>query len=216
MSTGGQKIVEQLNAHGARRVFCVAGESYLPVLDALLDYPDIEIVTCRQEGGAAFMAEAYGAMTGQPGIVMVTRGPGACNASIGIHSAMQASTPLIMLVGLVATSDRDKEAFQEFDLKMTFGPLCKWAAVIEEPERAGEYIARAYHMAMSGRKGPVVLGLPENILSAAAGNAKPLMPLPRPKHSPAPSQIKDVTEILKGASKPLVIVGGFDGGVRRR
>ena len=208
MATGGQKLVEQIHAEGARRVFCVAGESYLPVLDALLDFPDVDIVTCRQEGGAAFMAEAYGAMTGEPGIVMVTRGPGACNASIGVHAAMQASTPLIMLVGLVATSDRDKEAFQEFDLKMTFGPLCKWAAVIEEPERAAEYIARAYHVAMSGRMGPVVLGLPENILNEEAGKAGALPSLPKSRVSPAAAQVKAVADALKEASKPLILAGG--------
>lgn len=209
MATGGQKLVAQLHKQGARRVFCVAGESYLPVLDALLEYPSIDVVTCRHESGAAFMAEAHGMLTGEPGLVMVTRGPGACNASIGVHAAMQASTPQILFVGLVATKDRDKESFQEFDLKAMFGPLCKWAAVIEEPERTAEYVARAYHVALSGRPGPVVLGLPANILKAKVkSESGAIWPLPTAKSAPDPEQVGAVAEALKGAQRPLVLVGG--------
>ena len=120
---GGKLLVRALADHGVKRAYCVAGESYLPVLDGFLDYPDIDVVTCRQEGGVTFMAEAYGQLTGEPGVALVTRGPGACNASIGLHSAMQASTPMVLLVGLHSMADRDKEAFQEFDLPQMFLPI---------------------------------------------------------------------------------------------
>ena len=163
---GGKLLVRALNEHGVKRVFCVAGESYLPVLDGFLDYPEIDVITCRQEGGVTFMAEAYGQLTGKVGIALVTRGPGACNASIGVHSALQASTPMVLLVGLHSMDDRDKEAFQEFDLPQMFGSIAKWAAVIDDATRIPEYIMRAFHVATSGRPGPVVLGLPEEVLNA--------------------------------------------------
>jgi acetolactate synthase-1/2/3 large subunit len=207
MKPAGHQIARALVAHGARRVFCVAGESYLPVLDGLLDYPEIEVVTCRQEGGVTFMAEAYGQMTGQPGIAMVTRGPGACNAAIGVHTAMQSSTPMILFVGLIATPDRDREAFQEFDLKQMFGSLSKWQAVIDSAERLSEYVARAWHIALSGRPGPVVLGLPEDVLFPAAPD-QDIRIIPTADIAPRPSDIQAVKDALSAASAPLIVLGG--------
>jgi acetolactate synthase I/II/III large subunit len=208
MGNGGQAVVKALQAQGVERVFCVAGESYLPVLDALVDAPDIGVVTCRHESGAAFMAEAYGLLhTGRPGVVMVTRGPGACNASIGIHAAKQSSSPVVMFVGLIGTGERDREAFQEFDLPQMFGSHTKWAAVIDRPERLSEYIARAFHVATSGRPGPVVLGLPEDVLNAAVENAE-AAPIVLSPPVPRPADVAAVLEVLQGAQRPLVIAGG--------
>src|SRR4051794_12070961 len=152
--TAGKVLVDQLVANGVRHVFCVPGESFLPVLDALRD-ADITVTTCRQEGGAAMMAEAVGKATGRPGICFVTRGPGATNASAGIHIARQDSTPLIMFVGQVERSVRDREAFQEVDYRAMFGGLAKWAAEIDDPARVPEYVSRAFYTATSGRPGPV-------------------------------------------------------------
>ena len=143
MPIGGHILVKALNELGAKRVFSVAGESFLPVLDGFLEYPEIDVVTCRQEAGVTFMAEAYGQLTNMPGIGFVTRGPGACNASIGVHTAMQSSSPMLLFVGLIHSADRDKEAFQEFDLKQMFGSLSKCQAVIDRPERIAEYVTRA-------------------------------------------------------------------------
>lgn len=200
-------MVETLVAHGAGRVFCVAGESYLPVLDAFLDFPQIEVVTCRHESGATFMAEAYGGLHGtKPGIAMVTRGPGACNASIGIHAAKQSSSPLVMFVGLVGIGDRDKEAFQEFDLPQMFGSHTKWAAVIDRADRIGEYVTRAMHVAVSGRPGPVVLGLPEDILSESVQSSASVIPSVRSATSA--QDINKIIEALRGAERPLIIAGG--------
>jgi acetolactate synthase-1/2/3 large subunit len=204
---GGKSLVHALAAHGTTRVFSVAGESYLPALDAMLDFPDIQLITCRQESGATFMAEAHGALSGQPGIAFVTRGPGACNASIGVHSAMQASTPMILFIGLIGTSERDKEAFQEFDVPQMFGSLSKWAAVIDQPDRIGEYVARAYHIATSGRPGPVVLGLPEEILTPNLDYRSPPI-IPSSEIAPASSYIQKVIDTLSGAARPLILVGG--------
>jgi len=162
--SGGQLVVAALRAHCVDMAFSVAGESYLEVLDALFDAPDIRLVTCRQEGGAAFMAEAYGKLTGKPGVLMVTRGPGACNASIGIHTAFQDSTPMVVLVGQVARHQIDREAFQEVDFRRMFGPLAKWVAQIDMAERVPELINQAFQVATSGRPGPVVLALPEDML----------------------------------------------------
>ncbi|MEQ8695773.1 MAG: thiamine pyrophosphate-binding protein, partial [Bauldia litoralis] len=152
--TGGQILVDQLRIHGADRVFCVPGESYLAALDAFHDTPDIQVVTCRQEGGAAMMAEAHGKLTGEPGICFVTRGPGATNASAGVHIAFQDSTPMILFIGQVGRSMLDREAFQEIDFRHMFGQMAKWIAQIEDPSRIPEYVSRAYHTATSGRPGP--------------------------------------------------------------
>ncbi len=207
MTLGGHLLVKALAEHGAQRAFCVAGESYLPVLDGFLNYPDIDVVTCRHESGATFMAEAYGQLSNTPGVALVTRGPGACNASIGVHTAWQSSTPMILLVGLIGTADKDKHAFQEFDLPQMFGSLSKWATVIDRADRIPEYIARAWHIATSGRPGPVVLGLPEEVVFGEVVDQEirriPVQPL-----KPAESDLAAVREKLSGASKPVVIVGG--------
>jgi len=171
--TGGRILVDVLRANGVDRIFCVPGESYLPVLDALYDVPAIQLVTARHEAGAANMAEADGKLTGRPGICLVTRGPGATHASIGVHTARQDSTPMILLVGQVPTGVRGREAFQEVDLARMFGGLAKWAAEVDDVARMAEYVSRAFAEALSGRPGPVVLGLPEDVLSATADAREP-------------------------------------------
>src|SRR5436305_999369 len=151
--SGGQLVVASLRAHGVEMAFSVAGESYLEVLDALYDAPEIRLVTCRQEGGAAFMAEAYGKLTGKPGVLLVTRGPGACNASIGVHTAHQDSTPMVVLVGQVARHQIDREAFQEVDFRKMYAPLAKWVTQIDMAERIPELMNQAFQVATSGRPG---------------------------------------------------------------
>src|SRR3954465_13568610 len=162
--TGGRILVDQLRIQGCDRIFTVPGESFLAALDALHDTPEIETIVCRQEGGVAYMAEADGKMTGRPGIAFVTRGPGATNASIGVHVAFQDSTPMILFIGDVGLGDRDREGFQEVDFAAMFRPLAKWAARIDDAARIPEYVARAYATTMSGRPGPVGLALPEDML----------------------------------------------------
>src|SRR4051794_7362907 len=171
MMSGGQLVVAALRAHGTRMAFSVAGESYLDVLDALFDVPEIRLVTCRQEGGAAFMAEAYGKLTGKPGVLLVTRGPGACNASIGVHTAHQDSTPMVVLVGQVARHQIDREAFQEVDFRKMYAPLAKWVTQIDRADRVPELLNQAFQVASSGRPGPVVVALPEDMLREHAAAA---------------------------------------------
>ena len=205
---GGHILAEALLANGVDTAFCVPGESYLPVLDGLYERRDrIALYVCRQEGGAAFMAEAYGKLTGRPGIALVTRGPGACNASIGVHSAAQDSSPMILLVGQVGSDCADREAFQEIDVRAVFGPIAKWAAQIDRADRIGEYIGRAFQTAQSGRPGPVVLGLPEDVLFGRAV-AKDIRPAVNVQASPSDRDIATLTRILGSAKRPLVIVGG--------
>jgi len=156
---GGKILSDQLVKLGVRRVFSVPGESFLAALDGLYD-SGIANIVCRQEGGAAMMAESYGKMTGQPGVCFVTRGPGATNASAGIHIAMQDSTPMVLFVGQIDNRHTDRETFQEVDYKAMFGPIAKWVAQIDDTDRLPEYIGRAFRVAMSGRPGPVVLALP--------------------------------------------------------
>ena len=206
--TGGEILVANLLAQGATHAFAVPGESYLAVLDALHDARDrLALVVCRQEGGAAYMAEAFGKLTGRPGIAFVTRGPGATNASIGVHAAAQDSTPMILFVGQVGGDMVDREAFQEIDYRRMFGSVAKWAAQIDRAERIPEYVARAYRTAMSGRPGPVVLALPEDMLSARAEcvDAPRVDPVAA---SPDPAQVAAVAERLVAAKRPLVLVGG--------
>ena len=205
--SGGQILVDALRRQGVDRVYCVPGESYLPVLDALVDVPDIAVVSARHEGAAANMAEADGKLTGRPGICMVTRGPGATHASIGVHTAFQDSTPMILFIGQVARDAKDREGFQEVDFRAMFAPLAKWAAEIDDPARIPEYIARAFRVALSGRAGPVVLSLPEDMLSD-------VIPAPRqPEAAVAAganvraSDLQAVGELLATASKPLLVVG---------
>jgi acetolactate synthase-1/2/3 large subunit len=206
--TGGQVLVDQLVIHGADMAFCVPGESYLEVLDALHDVRDrIRLVNARQEAGAANMAEAYGKLTGRPGICLVTRGPGACQAAVGVHTAMQDSTPMILLVGQIARETTDRESFQEIDYRQMFGPVAKWAAQIDQAERVPEYMARAFHVATSGRPGPVVLALPEDMLTDRV-DVRDAEPYEAIQPSPSPADIDRVIDALSKAERPLLMVGG--------
>ena len=208
----GHALVEALIAQGVHTVFGVPGESYLAVLDGFYQYREqIRFIACRQEGGAAFMAEAQGKLSGRPGICFVTRGPGATNASIGLHTAFQDSTPLILFVGQVASDQRDREAFQELDYRQVFGPgtlgLAKWVGEVQSAERLPEYIARAFHTALQGRPGPVVLVLPEDMLTQTI--SAPVLPRAEAALAwPAPGALRDLRAMLMAAQRPLVIAGG--------
>jgi acetolactate synthase I/II/III large subunit len=200
-------LVDCLIEQGCDRIFTVPGESFLPVLDALHGEARVDVVTCRQEGGAAFMACADGTMTERPGVCFVTRGPGATNASIGVHVAMQDSQPMILFVGDVASSMRDREGFQEMDFAGFFGPICKWAARIDDAARIPEYIARAYATAISGRPGPVVLALPEDMLGRAV-EAVPRFFVARPAQAPCPDAMQALMALIADAASPIAIIGG--------
>ncbi len=206
MRHGGQILVDQLARLGVERVFSVPGESFLAVLDGLHDSA-IANVVCRHEGGAAMMAEAHGKLTGRPGVAFVTRGPGATNASAGVHVARQDSTPMVLFIGQIDTGQRDREAFQEVDYRAMFGPLAKWVAEIDRPERIPEYVGRAFEVAMSGRPGPVVLALPEDVLSALAEAQDLAGPVPRADPGLA-GIAEQVMSRLSRAARPLVVVGG--------
>ena len=208
LRTGGQLLVDALKKHGADLAFCVPGESYLAVLDALYDAREaIKLIVCRQEGGAANMAEAYGKLTGKPGICMVTRGPGATNAAVGVHTAFQDSTPMILFVGQVGTDFVEREAFQEVDFRRMYGQMAKWVASIDRAERVPEYLSHAYHCAMAGRKGPVVLALPEDMLtqSVVAADTDPYREVVA---HPGAEDIASLRAMLARAQRPLVILGG--------
>ncbi len=208
LRTGGRILVDALKIHGVDRAFCVPGESYLAVLDALHDARDaIELITCRQEGGAANMAEAYGKLTGRPGICFVTRGPGATNASIGVHTAFQDSTPMILFIGQVARGQVEREAFQEVDFRRMFGPLCKWVAQIDDAARIPELVSQAFHRAVAGRPGPVVLALPEDMLTDSADVAD-AGPSPAVQASPGIADLARLRAMLAGAKRPFMLVGG--------
>jgi len=204
--SGGQILVDQLRIHGADLLFGVPGESYLPVLDALRD-SELRYVICRHEAGAANMADAYGKLTGRPGIAIVTRGPGATHASVGVHTAFQDSTPLVLLVGQVGRDMTGREAFQEIDYPAMFGGIAKWVAQIESAERVPEYLYRAFTTATSGRPGPVVLALPEDMLAeeVEADDAQRYTPL---QAHPGPDELARLRELLAGAKRPFAIVGG--------
>jgi acetolactate synthase-1/2/3 large subunit len=206
MRHGGKILTDQLAIQGVRRVFSVPGESFLAALDGLHD-SGIANVVCRHEGGAAMMAEATAKLTRQPGVAFVTRGPGATNASAGIHIARQDSTPLVLFVGQIERGHRDREAFQEVDYRAFFGPLAKWAAEIEDTARIPEYVSRAFHVATSGRPGPVVLALPEDMLSAFADVPDLPAPAPRPP-SVCTEQLDALLAPLCRAQRPLVVAGG--------
>ena len=207
--TGAQLLVDNLVLHGVRRAYSVPGESYLGVLDALYDVRDrIELIVNRQEGGACFMAEAHGKLTGEPGICFVTRGPGATNAAIGVHHAQQDSTPLILFIGQVGNDFVEREAFQEVDYRRMFGPLCKWVAQIDRADRVAEYVARAFQVATSGRPGPVVLALPEDMLSEAVECASHLKAYTSVQAAPSAPDVQSVSALLVGAKNPFVILGG--------
>ncbi|WP_209426996.1 thiamine pyrophosphate-binding protein [Pararhodobacter sp. SW119] len=206
--TAGKVLVDQLLIHGADTAFCVPGESYLEVLDALHDVSNrFKLYNARHEAGAANMAEAYGKLTGKPGICMVTRGPGACHASIGVHIAQQDSTPMILLIGQVARDMTDREAFQEVDYRAMFGGLAKWVAQIDVPERVPEYIARAFRVATSGRPGPVVLALPEDMLTTVVEVAD-ARPYTATRAEVSPASVDKLADLLAGAERPLLLLGG--------
>ena len=207
LQSGGQLVVGALRAHGVEMAFSVAGESYLEVLDALYDAPEIHLVTCRQEGGAAFMAEAYGKLTGQPGVLLVTRGPGACNASIGVHTAFQDSTPMIVLVGQVARHQIDREAFQEVDFRKMYAPLAKWVTQIDIAERVPELLNQAFQVASSGRPGPVVVALPEDMLRERAAAAV-VGPYRAVRAHPGAEDLAEMQALLARAARPIMLVGG--------
>ncbi|WP_036172999.1 thiamine pyrophosphate-binding protein [Massilia sp. 9096] len=204
--TGGQILVDALQVHGVDIAFGVPGESYLDVLDALHD-SNIRFVINRQEGGAAFMSEAYGKLTGKPGICFVTRGPGATNASIGVHTAFQDSTPMILFIGQVGGDFMDREAFQEIDYRRMYGQMAKWVAQIDRAERIPEYLARAFQVATSGRPGPVVLALPEDMLVSRAevADTRRYQPV---QASPSAAQVDTLRAMLAASKKPLLLLGG--------
>lgn len=206
--SGATLLVDTLLTHGADTVYCVPGESYLAVLDAMHDHRDrLRVVTCRQEGGAANMAEAHGKLTGRPGICMVTRGPGATNASIGVHTAFQDSTPMILFVGQVARGFLGREAFQELDYGRMFGGMAKWVAQIDSADRVQEIVTRAFQVACSGRPGPVVIALPEDMLIESA-QARPIRAFTPVSASPARADVAALVGLLEGAQRPVVLLGG--------
>lgn len=205
--TGGRILVDNLVAQGCDRIFHVPGESFLAVLDALHDVPAIDVVTCRQEGGVGFMACADGAMTQRPGVAFVTRGPGATNASIGVHVAMQDSQPMILFIGDVDRGMRDREGFQEVDFPAFFGPICKWATRIEDARRIPEYVARAWNVAQSGRPGPVVIALPEDMLCDVVEAVDRPLAVPS-LMAPDWIDLDLIFSHLRAAKRPIAIVGG--------
>ena len=205
---GGKILADALVGHGVELAFGVPGESFLPALDGIYDVRDkLKFVICRQEGGASYMADAYGKLTGKPGVLFVTRGPGAANGAVGVHTAFQDSTPLVMFIGQVGNEMAEREAFQEIDYRRMYGPMSKWVAQIDRTERIPEYVSHAFHTAMAGRPGPVVLALPEDMLFAEAAVAD----VPHYKTvraAPAPADMRDVGNLLAGAQRPFVILGG--------
>ena len=206
--SGAQVLIDQLRIHGADTIFGVPGESYLAAIDALYAQRNsLRYVICRQEGGAANMAEAYGKLTGKPGVCFVTRGPGATNASIGLHTGFQDSTPMLLLVGQVARDQAEREAFQEIDYRRMFGQMAKWVAQIEDARRIPELVSQAFHRAVNGRPGSVVLALPEDMLTdevevADAG------PYKVARGAPSVDDMASVRALLAAAERSMVILGG--------
>src|SRR5580704_7095016 len=206
LRTAAEVLVDQLIVNGVRHAFCVPGESYLAVLDAFHD-SDLNVTVCRQEGGAAMMAEAVGKATGHPGVCFVTRGPGATNASAGIHIARQDSSPMIMFVGQVARHMREREAFQELDYRAVFGSMTKWATEIDDPARVPEIVSRAFHVAANGRPGPVVVAIPEDMLieRVAVADAPPFALI---EMSPGAAVMEKFAQMLGAAQAPIMLLGG--------
>jgi len=205
---GGRILADALAAQGVKLAFGVPGESYLPVLDGLHDLQDrLRFVICRQEGGASYMAEAYGKLTGEPGVLFVTRGPGATNGAIGVHTGLQDSTPMVVFIGQVPNEFAEREAFQEIDYRRMYGQMAKWVGQIDRVERIPEYVSRAFHTAAAGRPGPVILALPEDALFSQAAVADvPKHHVVRP--APAPAQIDELKRLLEKAQTPFVVLGG--------
>ncbi|AHB49216.1 thiamine pyrophosphate protein [Hyphomicrobium nitrativorans NL23] len=207
MPHGGKILIDQLAAHGVTRVFEVPGESFLAALDGLYETSAIETIVCRHEGGAAMMAEATGKLTGRPGIVFATRGPGVVNAISGVYVAQQDATPMILFVGLPTTPLEDKAPFQEIDLEALFSGIAKWTGIIRQADRVAEYVQRAFTVAMSGRPGPVIIGLPEDVLSQET-SATVLAPAALKGGAPSARDMSDLGQRLAAAARPLIIVGG--------
>lgn len=206
---GGQLLVQSLVALGAKKAFGVPGESYLAVLDGMYETQGaFDFVNCRNEGGASFMAAAWGKLTGQPGIAMVTRGPGATNASIGVHTAMQDSSPMLLFVGQIGTDMREREAFQEVDYRAVFGTMVKWATEIDDVDRIPEILARAWKTALTGRPGPVVIALPEDMLSSTTDTAPLTGPAEYFEPAPAAEAVAKTRAMLSGAKRPLILYAG--------
>ena len=209
MKTGARLLVDALLTHGVRTAFGVPGESYLAVLDALYESQhDIRFVVCRQEGGAGYMAEAHGKLTGTPGVCFVTRGPGATNVSVAVHTAYQDSTPMIVFIGQVGGDFVEREAFQEVDYRRMYGPMAKWVAQIDRADRVEEFVSHAFHVAMSGRPGPVVLALPEDMLVEEAPALPSLAHYRVASPSPATAEVEQALALLAQAQRPLVLLGG--------
>jgi len=205
---GGKILADALAGHGVRTAFGVPGESFLPVLDGLHDLKDrLKFVICRQEGGASYMADAWAKLTGEPGVLFVTRGPGATNGSVGVHTAFQDSTPMVVFVGQVGNDFVEREAFQEIDYRRMYGPLTKWVAQIDRAERIPEYVSHAFHTATAGRPGPVLLALPEDMLFAEAAVAD-APHFRTPRAAPSPADMQELERLLAGARRPFVLVGG--------
>lgn len=206
--SGGHVLVDALAIHGVDTVFGVPGESYLDVLDGMHSHKnDMRFIICRQEGGAAFMADAYSKLTGKPGVLMVTRGPGATNASVGIHTARQDSTPMIVLVGQVGNDCVEREAFQEIDYRRMFGEMAKWIGQIDRADRIPEYMAHAFQVATSGRPGPVVLALPEDMLTEQV-EVRDTAAFTPVRAAPAPADLERISTLLASAKRPVAILGG--------
>jgi acetolactate synthase-1/2/3 large subunit len=205
---GGRILADALVGHGVQLAFGVPGESYLPVLDGFYDVRDkLKFIICRQEGGASYMAEACGKLTGQPGVLFVTRGPGATNGAVGVHTAFQDSTPMVVFVGQVGNEFVEREAFQEIDYRRMVGPITKWVAQIDRVERIPEYVSHAFHTAMAGRPGPVLLALPEDVLFAQAAVAD-VPHYQTVRAAPAPADMGKLKAMLQAAEQPFVILGG--------
>ena len=208
MKTGGQLLMDSLVNLGARRGFGVPGESYLAVLDAMVDHQNsFELTLCRQEGGAAYMAAAWGKLTGAPGLCFVTRGPGATNATVGIHTAMQDSVPMILFIGQVGTGIKGREGFQEVDYEAFFAPLAKWAVQIDDAARVPELISRAWSVALSGRPGPVVVALPEDML-VATSDVAPAGAVTIPEPAPTAASLASLSAMIDDAARPVLLIGG--------
>jgi acetolactate synthase-1/2/3 large subunit len=207
LRTGGHILIEQLALHGADTVFGVPGESFLAALDGMYQSQRVRFINARHEGGAAMMADAYAKLTGRPGIAFATRGPGATNASAGVHVAFQDSTPMILLLGQVGRDMMEREAFQEIDYRLMFGPMAKWVAQIERAERMHEYVSHAFHLTMSGRPGPVVLSLPEDMLAQTA-SVSDVSPYQIVQASPSAGDMAKLARMLEQAKQPLAILGG--------
>ncbi len=205
--SGAEVLIDALRLNSVERIFCIPGESYLAALDALYDRSEIDLVVCRNEGGAAFMSEADAKLTGRPGVCFVTRGPGATNASGGLHVAMQDSTPMILLIGQIARQDLDREAFQEIDYRRMFSQVAKWVAQIDDAARIPEYVNRAFSVATAGRPGPVVLALPEDMLTDQT-DTRDAGPWRAVKTTPPAQDVERCRAMLAAASAPLIIVGG--------